>query len=232
MSPIPIAQVEWRPCWRIIPSRFPPVALLRRIAPEEDWELLNELDGMTNDRLRDQGGAVNLVRPEDRISGQGSSLIMAPFTHPNPDGDSLTDGSFGVSHVTESFEAALRVSIHRREKFLRNASIPATTIQMRVLNMDLRANLHDLRGMAQLTDTESDFALDLGRRLRDEGSYGVLCNITTIAGAVIFRPPVLTNCRQERHLAFEWDSERIASVYDYSAGQRILPAKDRLKIVT
>ena len=36
-------------------------------------------------------------------------------------------------------------------------------------------------------------------------------------GVAIFRPSVLMNCRQERHLAFQWDGQRIAKVYDYSA---------------
>ena len=34
------------------------------------------------------------------------------------------------------------------------------------------------------------------------------------ACVAIFRPPVLSNCRQERHLCYVWDGHAITSVYE------------------
>ena len=36
--------VEWKPCWRIVPSRFPPVQLFERVADPDDLEAVFELE--------------------------------------------------------------------------------------------------------------------------------------------------------------------------------------------
>ncbi|MCY4230848.1 MAG: hypothetical protein OXF26_08240, partial [Alphaproteobacteria bacterium] len=70
---LPVARIEWKPCWRIIPSRFPPVQLFERVTDSDDLEAVFELDALTNPRLRDEAGDIELVPPEDRISGPGTS---------------------------------------------------------------------------------------------------------------------------------------------------------------
>lgn len=83
---IVVAPVTWLPCWRIIPSRFPPIDLFERVADPADLEAILELESLTNDRLREEVGTLQLVPAQDRISGRGSSYIMTAFTHLNPDG--------------------------------------------------------------------------------------------------------------------------------------------------
>ena len=88
---IPTSEVRWTPCYRIIPSRFPPISLFEAVADPADLEAVYAIEAMTNDRLRDEAGELSLVPPEDRVSGPGSSPIMAAFTHLNPVGDRFTD---------------------------------------------------------------------------------------------------------------------------------------------
>src|SRR5690348_7954985 len=107
---VPIVSVEWQPCWRIIPSRFPPIDLLERIAPPEDWALLMDLETRTNQRVQSEAPADKAV----------SSMIMAPFMHPDPCGDIFSDGTFGIAYAVPAFGAALARSIRRREEFLRS----------------------------------------------------------------------------------------------------------------
>ena len=86
----PLARIVWTPCFRIIPSRFPPIGLFDRVAAPEDLEAVIELESMTNPRLRDEIGEIQLVPPDERISGPGTSIIMAAFTHLNPEGSRFT----------------------------------------------------------------------------------------------------------------------------------------------
>lgn len=91
MSDLPITRIEWRPCYRIVPSRFPPVGLFDAVADPDDLEAVFQVEAMTNDRLRDEVGEISLVPPEDRVSGPGTTPIMAAFTHLKPDGDRFID---------------------------------------------------------------------------------------------------------------------------------------------
>ena len=92
-------RVSWTPSWRIVPSRFPPVGLFDRIASPGDLEALFELEGLTNPRLRQELGELSLVPPGRRISGPGTTPIMAAFTHPSPQGSRFSDGSYGVFYA-------------------------------------------------------------------------------------------------------------------------------------
>ena len=53
---ISVSLVTWLPCWRIIPSRFPPIDLFERVADPVDLETIVALESLTNDRIRDAVG--------------------------------------------------------------------------------------------------------------------------------------------------------------------------------
>jgi len=53
-------RVHWEPCWRIIPSRFPPIQLFERVANPADLEAVLTVESLTNDRLRDAVGNLQL----------------------------------------------------------------------------------------------------------------------------------------------------------------------------
>ena len=81
--------------YRIIPSQFPPINIFEKIVDPEQLEAAWYLESLTNDRLREQAGDLNLVPDEDRVSGRGSSIVMAAFTHIGRE-SRFSDGSFGV----------------------------------------------------------------------------------------------------------------------------------------
>jgi len=218
MAVVPLAEIVWKPCWRIIPSRFPPIDLFARIAAPEDWSILQEVETLTNERLLLVEGKAALVRLGDRLTGPGTSLIMAPFSHPNPNGDHFSDGTFGIAYALPTFDAALARSIRSREEFLRRTKESPITLQMRVLNIDMSGTLHDLRGKVANDYRDPIVARELCRNLRAEGSYGLIYEdpVSSVGTTVAaLRPTILANCRQERHLAYKWDGSRIAQVYDY-----------------
>src|SRR5207248_10187404 len=100
-------RTRWRPSHRIVPSRFPPVGLFDRVAAPEDLETVFALEVMTNDRLREEAGELSLVAKEDRISGPGTTPIMAAVTHLSPQGRRVSGGSFGVYYCAQKVETGL-----------------------------------------------------------------------------------------------------------------------------
>src|SRR3546814_17972622 len=107
-------------------------------------------------------------------------------------------------------------------KFLPDTHAPATGKHMRRLASGRIAGPHDLRGHkdihAHLYDPENyAHAQGLAAELREAGSDGILYRSVRHEGgecAAAFRPRLLANCRQERHLCYVWDGETIGTVYE------------------
>lgn len=222
MPDIPTAEVEWRPGFRIIPSRFPPVGLFDAVTDPADLEAVFQIEAMTNDRLREEAGDLTLVPPEDRVAGPGTTPIMAAFTHLNPEGDRFTDGSYGVFYASLAIETAIAETSYHRVHFLQATDEPAQELDMRVYSVDLKAKLHDIRGMREshpafYHPTSYAMSQELAGRLRAEGSDGIVYQSVRDDGgecAGVFRPRLLTNCRQERHLCYVWDGRSISMIYE------------------
>ena len=221
---LPTARVEWKPCRRIVPSRFPPIQLFERVTDPADLEAIFELESMTNPRLRDEAGDIRLVPEHERITGPGTSVIMAAFTHLNPQGSRFSDGTWGVFHAARDLPTAIAETKHHRERFMHATEQPRMELDMRVYLVDLVGNLHDLRGRKQthpLVYHEDSYAVgqNLAGTLRAGGSSGIVYDSVRRAGgecAAVFLPRLLSNCRQERHLCYVWDGTRIATVYGKS----------------
>lgn len=194
------------------------------MADPADLEAVFLLEAMTNDRLRQEAGDVSLVPPEDRIAGPGSTPVMAAFTHLKPGGDRFTDGSFGAFYAGLTIETAIAETSYHRSRFLAATDEPAQEIDMRVYAVDLDAELHDIRGRKtshlELYDPETYAASQsLARALRDAGSNGIVYWSVRHDGGecvAVFRPRLLSNCRQERHLCYVWDGRSIVTIYEKS----------------
>jgi len=219
---IPARRVVWRPCYRIVPSRFPPINLFERVADPEDWEAIIAVESLTNDRIRDEAGQIRLVPPEDRVNGPGASTIMAAFTHPNPEGSRFSDGGYGVFYAARELETAVEETKHHRAAFLAATRQPPMELDMRAYALNLIGKLHDIRrmqGSLKRVYARDDYSYSqaVGRELRRLGSFGIAYkSVRKKDGdcAAVFRAPVLSNCRQERHLCYVWDGEKIATVYE------------------
>lgn len=221
---IPVATINWQPCYRIIPSRFPPINLFEEVADSEDLEAIYAIEALTNDRLRQEVGDLDLVPIDDRVSGPGTSPIMAAFTHLNRDGDRFTDGSFGVFYAGRNIETAVAETEFHRIKFMLDTKEPAQELDMRVYAVDLDAGLHDIR---EMYDTHKGYydpdtygeSQKLAIELRNAGSNGIVYkSVRNEDGecVAVFRPKLLSNCRQERHLCYVWDGSEISNIYEKS----------------
>lgn len=216
----PLSATGWR-VYRIVPSRFPPISIFDRISEPGDLEAVFAIEAMTNDRLRQEAGEISLVAAEDRVVGPGSTPIMAAFTHLNPDGGRFTDSSFSAFYAGLTLDTAIAETRYHREQFL------AATEKGRPLDIDMRVYvarlagaLHDVRQDAPRAIYEPDdytAGQALGRRLRSAGSNGIIFNSVRDPGGTcvaVFRPRLLSRCRQERHLAYQWDGKRITNIFE------------------
>ncbi len=166
--------------YRIIATRYPPVDFFERHVPPALMGPLWALEAQTNPRLMRETGQLHLVRPEDRVSGPGASVVMAPFTHigfPSR----FSDGTYGVYYGARVLETAVRETVHHRQIVARDAGLGPDEFSMRVWAGNLRKTLHDVRGpeYSELHDTaprpeDHPLAQAFGKTLRARESWGIL----------------------------------------------------------
>jgi hypothetical protein len=218
----PITGFKSHKTFRIIPSRFPPINLFERVTDPADLEAVYQIEMMTNPRLRDEAGDLSLVPREDRVSGPGSSPIMAAFTHLKPDGSRFTAGHYGVYYAASDIETAIEETKHHRTAFMLATNQPPMELDMRVYVARLNAELHDIRGLQEKHPTlyhPSNYSgsQTFADQLRSAGADGIAYTSVRRPGGeclALFRPRLLSSCRQERHLCYIWDGASISMVYE------------------
>ena len=217
IDPPPIKRIRWSHAYRIVPSRFPPVGLFDRIADPADLDAVFAIEALTNPRLREEADALKLVPKARRISGPGSTPVMAAFTHLNPEGSRFSDGSWGVFYAGHSVTTAVEETVYHRERFLAATAEPPCDLPMRCYRTSITGRLHDLRGGWPAMHDPADYtaSVALARTLREAGSNGIVYDSVRHAGgecAAVFYPDLLAPCVQSEHLVYRWDGRRIALV--------------------
>lgn len=216
---IPIAAVAWRPAFRIVPSRFPPVGVWERIAGPADFDALAELEGLTNPRIREDLGILALIPRERWATGPGTTPIMAAFTHLNPEGSRFSAGKFGVFHASATVETAIRETVFHRERFLQRTREPPMQLPMRCYATAVDCPLHDIRGGFPALHDPDDYSASqqVGEQLRAGNSNGVVYDSVRHRGgccAAIFWPDRVGACVQTRHFAYAWDGTSITGILE------------------
>ena len=217
MQPVPTRRTRFRPAYRVVSSRFPPVGVFDAIADPADIPALLELESMTNPRIRAELGAIELVPTGRRIAGPGTTPIMASFTHLNPEGSRFTPGWFGVYYCARESETAVAETVFHKSRFLRATGEPACVLDMRCYLGDVDARFHDIRGGypdLHAPDTyvaSQRFAVEL----REAGSNGIVYDSVRAPGGTClaaFHPDTVRPVRQGPHLQYHWNGERITHV--------------------
>ena len=206
--------------YRLIPSCYPPINVLERVTSVEHFDVLFEIESLTNDRLRDEVGDIALVPKHDRLLGTGTSLIMAPFTHPPVSGQGgRFNADFGVFYCAAEFNTALEETKYHRAKFFLDANLGPTKFDMRELKTELHHSLHSIAGQQQEQNAiyhPHDYSHSqlLGRQLKAANSWGLEYSSVRTIGIcfAVFRPPALTKCRQSRHFEYHFNGKEISHV--------------------
>lgn len=227
MVPDPKAvRVRWQKLHRIVSSKHPPVDIIARLVDPELRETAAMLEGLTNDRLREQAGETSLIAEEDRVSGPGASVVLAAFTHIGRS-TRFSDGSYGVYYGARLLETAVRETVFHREQFLGATHEAAGEIDMRVYIGRVLKPMHDLRApvYARLHDPR-DYGPSqaFAQPWRARGSWGFVYNSVRDPGGqcvAALRPPAVSIPVQGPHLAYAWNGERIEAVYEKSEPLRL-----------
>ena len=220
-APPPVKRIRWTQAYRIVPSRFPPVGVFDRIADAADLDALFALEALTNSRLRDELGTLQLVPKSRRLSGPGATPVMAAFTHLNAQGSRFSDGTWGVFYAAHSVATAIEETVFHRQQFLAATAEPPCAIQMRCYRTAVDSRLHDIRGGWPAAQAATSYATSvaLARELRAIGSNGIVYASARHRGGeclAAFYPDVVARCVQERHFIYRWDGTRIAQVWQVS----------------
>ncbi|MCC5867150.1 MAG: RES family NAD+ phosphorylase [Gammaproteobacteria bacterium] len=217
---IPTRRERWSRAIRIIPSHFPPIDLFEEVADPADLEAVHAVEALTNPRLLDQVGELALVPADDRISGPGSSVIMAAFTHPNRAGSRFSAGEYGVYYAAADQATAISETRYHRERFLRLQDTGPQRLHMRAYVGAVDADWLDLRGLQtshpELYDADDYRASQVwGRDQRERGAWGVLYDSVRHPGGqclAAFKPKACRTVRQGGHFEYYYDGQRITHV--------------------
>lgn len=220
----PTVALAWHPAYRVIPSRFPSIGLFDRVAGPEDFDALYALEAMTNDRLRDEVGEISLVPVEERLFGNGSSPIMAAFTHLNPQGSRFSDGSYGVFYCAWEKETAIAETRYHSAIFMGATNEPPMRLQMRLYAVEVEGEAADLRQEVRaepriIDPDDYSYTQGLGRKLREGGTLGILYPSVRMPDGeclAALRTKMLSNCMHAAYLEYNWDGRGINAVFEVS----------------
>ncbi len=221
----PQKRIRWSRAWRIVPSRFPPVSVFDRIADPADLEAVYAVEALTDPHVRDELGELRLVPAGRRISGPGSTPVMAAFTHLNPLGSRFSDGSEGVFYAAHTVATAIEETVYHRQLFLAATDEPPIDISMRCYRTGVQGRLHDLRGGWPDVHAPDSYraSQELARTLRGGGSNGLVFDSVRDPGGecvALFYPDLALPCVQSHHFIYRWNGKRISAVLEVSQVKR------------
>jgi len=211
--------LDWQAAYRIIPSCFPPVNFFEDMIDAELMDAAFVLESRTNNRLREVIGEISLVAKEDRVTGVGSSPIMAAFTHINK-ASRFTDGhQFGIFYAAQTKSTAIIETRYHREKFLSYTNEEAGVITMRCYVTKPIKPMVDIRnGYLELHDPDDYSASQLfGAKMKSENRQGIVYRSVRHPRRdciAVLRPKAVDHCKQSTHYDYYWNGKKIEQVIE------------------
>jgi hypothetical protein len=213
----PVSRVRWTRTNRLVPSRYPSVGILDRVATPEDLDAIVELEAWTNDRVSTELGVLHVLPREEWVVGTAmASVVMAAFCHPHPRGARFSTAERGAWYAARSVETALAESIFHRTNELAEVGSFETRMQMRLYHAEVDAAFHDLRGQRRRFASAYDpgsytASQQLARELLAAGANGIVYDSVRHEGGeclACFRPALVRNVRVAAHYEYVWEGLR------------------------
>jgi hypothetical protein len=211
--------------YRLINSKFPPIALFDDVASADEFEVLFEIQALTNPRLKNEVGQLELIpRGEIPFGIVGCSYATAPFTHINPAGSRFSDGSFGVLYLADSMETALAEVRHHQGLYW--SKVPGLNYE-RFVFRGLTCSFMDtgMKDATALPINDPVYAPDdyshsraLGQAIRKTGCPGLRYRSVRLPGSVcwaLMTPRPVSSIIQTAHYEMVWNGQ-ITSVSQIS----------------
>ena len=214
---LPALQGESLQAYRLVNSKFPPIALFDDVADADEFELLYQIQALTNPRLQNEVGQLELIRRSDIPFGiPGCSYAIAPFTHINPAGSRFSDGRFGVLYLADSMPTALaEVRYHQNQYWSKVPGLGFERFVFRGLSCSFsQAQMQDATALP-LTDpiyAPDDYrhAQIFGKAARDAASPGFRYHSVRLPGShcwALLTPKPVTSMVQTEHYEMIWNGQ-------------------------
>lgn len=208
--------------YRLVNSKFPPIALFDDVADADEFEILYQLQARTNPRLLNEAGRIEqLPRNEIPFGISGCSYAVAPFTHINPAGSRFSAGQFGVLYLADAMPTALAEVLHHQQNYWQGVSgLAFERIVLRGLRCEFaQEGMADICTLSRqhpiyaLSDYSAGHAL--GAKVKKSGLLGLKYHSVRKPEQycwALFTPKPVLSVMQSSHYEMIWDGEKIASV--------------------
>ena len=132
--------------YRLINSKHPPISLFDDVASNEDFEAVYAVQALTNPRLRQEVGDLNLVPRKRRpFDIPGCSYALGPFVHVNSSGSRFSAGQFGVFYAAKTMATGITETRYHQQRYFQGvADLKYDRIQMRGLRVVFTASLKNI----------------------------------------------------------------------------------------
>ena len=214
LADLPTEQVQ---AHRLVNSKFPPIALFDDVADAEEFEALYQIQALTNPRLQNEVGRIELIPRADIPFGiTGCSYATAPFTHVNPQGSRFSNGRFGVLYLAATMEAALTEVHHHQNTYWSNVhGLNYERFVFRGLSCAfIEESMKDATSIP-LSDpiyAPDDYthAHALGKAVKDAGYKGLRYNSVRAQGSdcwALMTPKTVLSIVQSTHYEMIWNGQ-------------------------
>lgn len=220
---LPATDLEQRSTVRLIPTAFYKPPILRPLVDsDEEFALLAQLEGMTNERLRAEVRGLDDLDPrelaysarERQLRSWGHTFVNAAFAHTRPDGNRFNDARRGAWYAAfDDLTAIEEVAFHRTRELAFVGRFVDEARYVAIL-ADIIGSFPDLRGLdpppaALATDPATGYPAgqDLALTLRAEGAAGLIYPSVRHAGGtcfVAFEPQIVQNPRPGAQWQLTW----------------------------
>lgn len=220
LSDLPLLEDEPVQAYRLVNSKFPPIALFDDVADAEDFEALYQIQALTNPRLQNEIGRLELI-PRDQIPFGiiGCSYATAPFTHVNPAGSRFSDGSFGVLYLADAMDTAIAEVCYHQQRYW--SKVPKLNYE-RFVFRGLTANFNEaglrdatIQPLSDLIYAPDDYAHSnqLGAEVRAAGCPGLRYHSVRSAGNIcwaLMTPRAVSSIIQSAHYEMIWSGQVVS----------------------
>ena len=217
VSELPALAGEQLQAFRLVNSKFPPIALFDDVADAGEFEVLYQIQALTNPRLHNEVGRLELIARDQIPFGiPGCSYAIAPFTHVNPAGSRFSDGSFGVLYLADSMETALAEVRHHQSLYWSNVR---SLNYERFVFRGLSCSFTDaaMKDAAPIALTDPVYAPDdythsrqLGRSIKEAGCPGIRYHSVRVQGSycwALMTPRPVASIVQTAHYEMIWNGQ-------------------------
>ena len=215
LGDLPVLEGESLQAYRLVNSKFPPIALFDDVADAEDFEALYQIQALTNPRLQNEIGRLELIRRDQIPLGiPGCSYATAPFTHVNPAGSRFSNGTFGVLYLADRMDTAIAEVRHHQERYWSN--VPDLNYE-RFVFRGLTVSFSDsgMRDSTALPLSDPIYAPDdyahsnrLGSEVKRAGYPGLRYNSVRAPSNIcwaLMTPRLVTSIIQTTHYEMVWN---------------------------